>query len=146
MFAYPPNPPAATTPSTITTGLDDIGGEETVALVLDDDANRTSVDDLDNPHMEEKDDETTEKVGYNRCMLDDAWSIGCERLEGDNVHKTRQLAAKRIKRKTMVTQAIARVEHKETSADDNDGMEENRDVKMAPWKKYAMTIFPELYE
>ena len=56
-------------------------------LVLDDDANHTSADDLDDPHMEEKDNEITEKFGYNRFMLDDAWSIGWERLERDNVRK-----------------------------------------------------------
>ena len=86
-FAYPPTPPAATMPSTITTGSDDIGGEETCALVLDDDANCTSANDLDNPHMEEKDDEITEKVGYNRFMLDAVWSTGWERLERDNVRE-----------------------------------------------------------
>ena len=46
----------------------------------------------------------------------------------------------------MLTRAIARVEHEETSADENDGMKENRDVEMSPWTKYAMTIFPEFYE
>ena len=102
-FAYPTTLSAATTPPTITTGSDDTGGEENFALVLDDDANCTSTDDLDYPHMEEKDDEITEKVGYNRFMLDDVWSIGWERLERDNVRKTRQLPVKRTERKRMVT-------------------------------------------
>ena len=105
-FAYPPALPAATMTSTITTGTDDIGSEETVALVLDDDANLTSVDDLDYPRMEEKDDEITEKVGYTRFMLDDVWSIGWERLERDDVRETHQLAEKRIKRKRIVTEPV----------------------------------------
>ena len=93
-FAYPTTLSAATTPPTITTGLNDIGDEGTVALVLDGNANCTSANDLDYPPMEEKDDEITEKVGYNRFMLGDVWSIGWEKLERDNVRKTQQLAAK----------------------------------------------------
>ena len=64
-----------------------MGGEETVDLVVDDDANCTSADDLEKSRMEEKDDDITEKVGYNRFMLDAVWSTGWERLERDNVRE-----------------------------------------------------------
>ena len=66
--------------------------------------------------------------------------------ERSNILETWQLTAKEIKRKRMVARAIARVEHEETSADDNDGMKEKCDLEMTPWTMYAITIFPEFYK
>ena len=54
--------------------------------------------------------ETTEKVGYNRSMLDNVLEIGKQRLISDNVTETRLANGKRIQWKRMINPAISKVD------------------------------------
>ena len=77
-------------------------------------------------------------------MIDNAWTVGWERLKKDDVKPTRYVAAKRLKRKRMVSRAISKV----GSKNEQQNMlviKPEIEIAMPKWTEHAVNMFPEFY-
>jgi len=55
----------------------------------------------------QKDDaKTSEKLGYNKFMLEDVWKVRCVRLRKANLNKLRKDARERIQRRRRINRAV----------------------------------------
>ena len=101
---------------------------------------------MDKPEKDKKGkegDETTEKVGYNRSMLDNVLEIGKQRLISDNVKETRLANRKRIQRKRMVNRAVSKVDD---AANERVGQfKGDLEIDLSIWMKLAMINFPDFH-
>ena len=112
---------------------------------MDDDANRVSAGDLDDPVIDEsneKDVVVTKKLGYNRFMIDNVWRIGKERLAKDNVRSKRLGAVARVSRKLLVKKVVMDAA-KETSM--TYCQKEEVAVDMPSWTRHIMGLYTNDY-
>ena len=82
--------------------------ERELEATLDDNANRLSIGDLDEPIVDESNEEDgnfTKKLGYNHFMIDNVWKVGKKRLMVDNIRMKRKGAVTRAAQKLIVKKA-----------------------------------------
>lgn len=123
--------------------------EKRMEELMDDDANRTMVPDVDEPEKTEtrKDDEKiSNKLGYNRFMRDDVWKVGKKRLEHANVKDARISARVRADRKSRINRAICdqvRTCNGREAADAKLG--EVSEMQLPPFLNRIVDSFPEYF-
>ena len=128
--------------------LDVIRKEQTTNdnLLLDDDATRMTNDRLEQPVKDKKvkeDDAVSNKLGYNRFMVEDVWNVGSARLEKDNIGAKRQHAIERLKRKTSMTAAMNAAEALTNATELI--LKPDINVEVSPWNNYVTSSFSDLY-
>ena len=115
--------------------------------MLDGDDNCSKEDELDQPkkkEKEEKDEDSSIKLGYNQFMIEDTWKVGGERLINDNVKKSRNDTFVRAEEKCKTSQAIVnKVNNKKASTS---VLKEEMNIEMPTWTQHMMKLFPGLYQ
>ena len=136
--------------------LDDVTivalGKEDAAhdmALLDTDASRMTRDNLDQPTKNDNkvkvDAKLSNKLGYNRFVIEDVWKIGSERLMKDdiNIGTKRAFASTRLERRSNMTMAINASEALDVSADFE--FKAELEVTNPSWAMHTTGLFSGLY-
>ena len=86
----------------------------------------------------------SEKLGYNKFMLEDVWKAGCERLKKADLKKVRNDARERINRRQRVNKAVM----EKVALDSNEAKSVFKSDLLQnhpPWTQFIMPQFPEYY-
>ena len=120
---------------------------EVVQYLLDDDGSRVCDDEPDKSPKDEtrkEDAMKSEKLGYNKFMLEDVWKAGCERLKKADLKKVRNDARERINRRQRVNKAVM----EKVALDSNKAntvFKSDLIQNQPPWTRFIMPQYPEYY-
>ena len=110
--------------------------------MMDDDANRLSAGELDEPTTPKYDVEKTKKLRYNRFMIESVWKVRRQRIKKDNVKQKQLDAVARADRKLLIKRAVLDMSNEKS---DSVIIKEEKAVSISLWTKYLMNRFLEEY-
>ena len=93
-----------------------------------------------------KDDDkvVSQRLGYNRFMIESPWSKGNERLRDDSIRKTRVSAAERKERRRAIHRGVVEYSTHTTGATIR-GLKRDKKAKTPPWVDHARVTFPDWF-
>ncbi len=113
--------------------------------MLDDDASRTFVEELEEPEDTETkktDKNISKRLGFNRFMIEDAMAVGRILLEKSDVRKMRNRLKRQIARNRRINAAMVEAERK---GGDGQGLKEVEEVCPMPWSERMKRMYPKFY-
>ena len=122
--------------------------EKQIMTMMDDDARRTCVPELDEPEpseTKESDDMIASNLGYSRFMIEDVRQIGTNRIVKKNVGEKRQRANTRLERNRRVNLALSE-EMQKQSANQRHVAKHAKEISMPPWRARLLNQYPEYYK